>query len=76
MKLQLNIDFSVDGKIPKGFDMDLLAQEIMKKVPAWVTSEEIDGSDDFAVSIDEITWDFMESDNEVKNILIKKKAKT
>lgn len=76
MKLQLNIDFSVDGKIPKGFDMDLIAQEMLKGLNGGVDSEDIDGSDDFYVSIEGITWDFMESDNEVKNILIKKKAKT
>lgn len=51
MKLQVMIDFSVDGKIPKGFDMDLIAQEIVKGLNGGVNSE-------------------------VKNILIKKKAKT
>ncbi len=61
MKLQLNIDFSVDGKLPKGFDMDLIAQAIMQGINGGITSEEIDGSDSFYISIDGITWDFIKT---------------
>jgi hypothetical protein len=78
MKLQLTIDLKIDGKISRKFDMDLLAQALMSGIDGGYNSEDIEGaeSEDFYASVEGITWDFMESDNEVKNILIKKKAKT
>ena len=78
MKLQLTIDLKIDGKISRKFDMDLLAQALMSGIDGGYNSEDIERekTEDFYASVEGITWDFMESDNEVKNILIKKKAKT
>ena len=54
MKIVFTIDYSIDGEIPSSID---IGEAIGSVLPSMITSENFDGTDNWAILFDSVSWE-------------------